>query len=144
MSEFSDAFDGVGRAVSAAERFGVQPQVPPKPGVQAEGASDDGGVEVTITDGQLSRVRINQSWLGSRPVPEVERSVAAAVNQALTAYQAAAMEAYEKANVSFAELQEVVRDTQAKLVSAFRSTMQRTVDETDRQAEAGWKGGPHV
>ena len=140
MTDFSDAFEGVGRAVLAAEGFSVDPGEGAPKGINADGTSDDGAVEVTVTDGTLSAIRINVHAVRADAVRDLEKSVQQAVNQALETYQTDALAALESVNPSFAELQSIVRQTQEQLSTAFRSTMQRAVADGDREAEAGWRG----
>ncbi|GAB3708738.1 YbaB/EbfC family nucleoid-associated protein [Mariniluteicoccus flavus] len=93
--------------------------------VEASALEKAGRIEVTIADGKVTRLALQTGWLERAPSYEVERVIAATVNDCLENYQAALGEAMQKATGDMGEMFQSLKALDSRLDAAYERAMAR-------------------
>lgn len=119
-ADFDDVF---GRLIAEVDKAAVGDLPRPPLAATAEGCDPDERVSVTMTDGQVTEVRLADHAV-RLPRTDLEQAIRDAVNAALVAQTAAMVEAMGEPGTDFAALSSSLRSIQAETIQ----TMNRYTD----------------
>lgn len=122
---FERAFDSVADAVELAAALPDEPAVTPETEpVTTSSPADE--VQVTVRDGRVQSMRLEQFWVDGASADEVSILVTQVVNKGLDEWSTAWMSQIEDANPALARLNAAVSAGRQQLEDAWNAVLEET------------------
>ena len=122
--EFRDAFDGIAEAArKAGELKHIERPTPP---LERSAESTGNEVSVTILDGRIRALRLEDTWLVEASGDQIEALIMTTINRALDDWAAESLSMTQNLTPELSEVTAVIARARAQVHEAFGQVVERS------------------